>query len=208
MLVAEFLKFCDGGEKDGVLTCEEFCEGIAADTGDMSEEDFQKIWLERMDGCISERSKDAGTLVYFKGLRSRGESCRLVAAYGGVKLEDELLTMEEWGARKSDDCPHMPYIVHPDGSGNLFETEDILRHLANLGGELVVDQKQADLAHKANTPPLFLVDPYLNLPEPMWEKFGLPKYDEWFASVPDALKDLADELGDGLFFGGEKPGYG
>merc|ERR1711998_41634 len=50
----EFLKFCDAGEKDGVLTCEEFCAGIIEDTKDMSDADFQANWLDRMSKCIED----------------------------------------------------------------------------------------------------------------------------------------------------------
>merc|ERR1712178_27425 len=214
----EFLKFCDSGDKDRVLSPEEFCKGISDDTANMSDDDFKSSWLERMDGCIADRPKDAGTLVYFGGIRSRGESCRMVAAYGGVKLEDELLDFDAWGARKSDAIPHMPYIIPKeadkkcDEAGNctnlMFETEDILKYLAKLDGKFTVDAKQEALAKKANNPPLFMVDPYLNMPEPMWESFGLPAKAEWLATVPAALKELADELGDGPFFGGATPGYG
>ena len=50
-------------------------------------------------------SKDAGTLVYFAGLRSRGEPCRMITAYGNVAMKDKLLTFDEWGALKSDKVP-------------------------------------------------------------------------------------------------------
>jgi nucleoside diphosphate kinase len=51
---AEFLKFCDAGEKDGELTCEEFVTGILGDTETMSDEDFQTNWLDRMSQCIAD----------------------------------------------------------------------------------------------------------------------------------------------------------
>merc|ERR1712205_274765 len=47
-------KFCDDGEKDGVLTADEFCAGIEADTKDLSDDDFKAAWLGRMDGCITD----------------------------------------------------------------------------------------------------------------------------------------------------------
>merc|ERR1711904_321907 len=78
--------------------------------------------------------KDAGTLVYFAGFRSRGEPCRIVAAYGGITMKDELLTPEQWGERKSDKCPHLPYISKPDGS-TLHETM-IAPELKKLAEEL------------------------------------------------------------------------
>jgi len=151
--------------------------------------------------------KNAGTLVYFAGLRSRGEPCRIIAAYGNIAMKDESLTNDQWGERKSKDIPYMPYIVQPDGK-NLFETEDVLKHLAVMGGKFVVDDKTAALCKKANSPPMFIVDPYLNLPEGAWASFGLPSKADWIASVVPVLKELAKELGAGPFFAGEKPGYG
>ena len=50
----EFLKFCDAGEKDGVLTCEEFCAGIIEDTKEMSDDEFKANWLDRMSKCIED----------------------------------------------------------------------------------------------------------------------------------------------------------
>merc|ERR1711977_647766 len=133
----------------------------------------------------------------------------MVAAHGGVSIKDELLTMDEWGARKSEAIPYMPYIVQPNGE-NLFETCDVLKHLATMGGSLVIDDKQAALAEKANSPPFILVDPYLNMPEAMWgpEAFNLPPFADYPATIAPALKELAGELGDGAFFAGESAGYG
>ena len=68
--------------------------------------------------------KDAGTLVYFAGLRSRREPCRMIAAYGDISIKDELLTFDKRDKLKSDEVPCMPFIRTPDES-NLFETEDI-----------------------------------------------------------------------------------
>merc|ERR1711998_19487 len=206
----EFLKFCDDGEKDGVLTADEFCAGIEADTKDLSDDDFKAAWLGRMDGCIADAAadpKNIGKLTYFGGIRSRGEPCRMVATYGGLTFEDEQLSFDEWGARKSDDIPFMPYITHPDGT-TLFETVDVLKFLAEKGGEFVVDDATAALAAKCNSPPLFIVDPYLNMPPPVWEQFGLPPREEYAGSVAPVLKELAAELGDKPFFAGDKPGYG
>merc|ERR1719272_2409939 len=47
----QFLEFCDkDGDTD--LTCEEFCTGILNDAADMSQEDFDTNWANRMDGVV------------------------------------------------------------------------------------------------------------------------------------------------------------
>jgi len=229
---SEFLAFCDK-DSDKKLTKDEFTSGILGNSEGMSQEEFDATWVQRMEGVVKsaekrkaertavlqsdlsavkeqyteQNGKDAGTLVYFAGLRSRGEPCRMIAAYGGISMKDELLTFEQWGERKSEAIPFMPYIVQPDGS-NLFETEDVLKHLAVMGGRFVVDDKTAELCHRANNPPLFIADPYLNMPEEAWAGFGLPSKAEWISMVIPELKKLATELGDAPFFAGEKPGYG
>merc|ERR1719155_112306 len=53
----EFIKYCDGqkeGAVDNALSFPEFEAGILADTKDMSDEDFNKNWIERMTGCVAE----------------------------------------------------------------------------------------------------------------------------------------------------------
>ena len=76
---------------------------------------------------------DAGKMTYLDFPRSRGEPTQLVAAYGGVKLDVELIDLEEWGSRKGKVAPFLPYITNPDGS-ILLETDAIMKHLAVLGG--------------------------------------------------------------------------
>lgn len=122
-------------------------------------------------------------------------------------MKDELLTPEQWGERKSDKCPHLPYISKPDGS-TLHETVDILEHLAVMGGKFVVDANQKAMATKINGPPFMCVDPYLNLPEPAWADLGVPPFAEFPAMIAPELKKLAEELGDKKFFAGDTPGYG
>merc|ERR1711998_268513 len=208
----EFLKFCDKDD-DKKLTKDEFTGGILKDCDGMSQEDFNANWAERMEGVVKAAEDNkaaeapARTLVYFAGLRSRGEPCRIVAAYGGITMTDELLTFEQWGERKSDKCPHLPYISKPDGS-TLHETVDILEHLAVMGGKFVVDANQKAMATKINAPPFMCVDPYLNMPEPMWTDLGVPPFAEFPAMIAPELKKLAEELGDKKFFAGDTPGYG
>merc|ERR1719456_1324518 len=47
----EFLKFCDK-DADEKLTKDEFTDGILNDCGDMSQEDFDSNWAERMEGVV------------------------------------------------------------------------------------------------------------------------------------------------------------
>ena len=46
----------------------------------------------------------------------------------------ELIDFDEWGKRKGDKFPFMPYITNPDDT-ILLETEAICKHLAILGGK-------------------------------------------------------------------------
>merc|ERR1719160_1593120 len=50
-LAGEFLKFCDK-DADEKLTKDEFTSGILNDCGDMSQEDFDSNWAERMEGVV------------------------------------------------------------------------------------------------------------------------------------------------------------
>lgn len=151
-------------------------------------------------------SKYAGKMTYLNFPRSRGEPTQICAAYGGVKMDVELIDFEEWGNRKGKIAPYLPYITQPDGK-ILLETCVIMKHLAVLGGKFVVDAKTEELCKIANDPPLQLADPVYNLPDGGGRDLT-PPYDEWFKATVEVLKDLVTKLGDGPFFSGEKPGYG
>ena len=151
-------------------------------------------------------AKDAGKMTYFAGLRSRGEPTQMIAAYGGVPMDVELITFEQWGALKSEAIPFMPFITQPDGK-ILLETEVILKHLATLGGKFVVDKAQEELCKIANSHPLQTVDPLFNLPPEMMAGFGVPPFEKWLEDVVPVVKDLIAKLGDKPFFAGDKPGY-
>ena len=147
--------------------------------------------------------KDAGQLTYFAGLKSRGEPTQICAAYGGVKMDVELISIDVWGERKGKIAPFLPYITNPDGT-IMLETTVIMKHLATLGGKFVMDEKTEKLCEIANGSPMQNADPVFNLPN------GGPmegKYDEWFAECVVVMKDYVAQLGDGPFFAGEKPGY-
>ena len=42
----------------------------------------------------------------------------------------------------------------------------------------------------------------------MLEQFGIPPFETWLDAAIPIFKDLAVKLGDGPYFGGEKPGWG
>lgn len=154
-------------------------------------------------------TKDAGKMTYFLGLRSRGEPTQMIAAYGGVKMDVELIDFAEWGKRKADKiAPFMPYITNPDGS-IMIETTVIHKHLATLGGKFVIDAKTEELCRIANEPPIVMADPIWNLPgggdggTP-----GTPGFEEWCKATAEVMQGYVTMLDDGPFFAGEQPGYG
>jgi len=149
---------------------------------------------------------DAGKMTYFAGLRSRGEPTQMIAAYGGVKLDVELIDFDEWGKRKGKVAPFMPYITNPDGS-ILVETPAVCKHLAKLGGKFGMDQKAEALCDLGNSAPIQLADPQYMMPDG-GVSLGCPPYDEWKPTMISALKDKVLPQLTGPFFCGDKPGYG
>ena len=148
-----------------------------------------------------------GTVTYFYPVRSRGEPVHMMVAYGKVDMAIELISFDEWFARKGEKYPFLPYITQPDGS-IMLETTVILKHIAVLGGKFVVDEKQEKLLEIANGPPIQLGDPTANLPDGGGRtKAGQPEYDEWFKGCVEVLKGYVTELGAGPFFAGATPGY-
>ena len=77
-----------------------------------------------------------------------------------------------------------------------------------MGGKFVVDKKQKELCHIANSQPMQTASPYLNMPESAWAGFKLPSKEDWIKEAAPVLKKLAADLGKGPFFAGSKPGYG
>ena len=158
--------------------------------------------------CGSEGSeKVPAKVTYFAGLKSRGEPTQIALAYEGITdIEVELIDMEEWGKRKSEALPYLPYITFTDGTV-LLETVDVLKYIANKGGKFVVDEATEDLCKIANSQPIQGADPKANLPDG-GVSWGFPPYDEWLPTAIAVLKDYVAKLGDGPFFSGEKPGFG
>ena len=146
-------------------------------------------------------------MTYFGGLRSRGEPTQMIAAYkGGVKLEVELIGLEEWGNRKGKIAPFLPYITQPDGT-IMLETTVIMKHLAEVGGKFVIDEKTEELCKIANDAPMQTADPVFNLPDGGGGrgKAGDAGYDEWFDATVEVAKLYVAKLGDQPFFAGETP---
>ena len=79
-------------------------------------------------------------------------------------MDIELIDFEEWGKRKSEKTPFLPYITSEEGN-IMLETTVIHKYLAEVGGKFVVDEATAKLLETANGAPLQLADPLYNLPE-------------------------------------------
>ena len=77
-----------------------------------------------------------------------------------------------------------------------------------MGGKFVVDKKQKELCHIANSHPMQTAGPYLNMPVSAWAGFKLPSKEDRIKEAAPVLKKLAADLGKGPFFAGSKPGYG
>merc|ERR1711865_1147136 len=56
----QFLQFCDNDD-DKAITEAEWLKGILGDTADMSEEEFQLNWVDRMNACVAEAPTIAQT---------------------------------------------------------------------------------------------------------------------------------------------------
>merc|ERR1740130_105678 len=57
----QFLEFCDQ-DKDKEITCEEWTAAIIKDTADLSEEDFEAMWITRMNESLAAAGPAAGGL--------------------------------------------------------------------------------------------------------------------------------------------------
>ena len=174
------------------------CAGLSA-------EQKQKIVAALAEEGVS---KAVGKMTYFQGLRSRGEVVQIVAAFEGLNMDVELIDFTEWGNRKGTIAPCLPYITQPDGSV-MTETGVISKHLATVGGKLVVDDKQDALFEIANGPPIQLADPTYNMPGGAGGGAGAngSNMEEGMKATAEVLKDYVAKLGAGPYFAGEKPGY-
>eukprot|EP00658_Telonema_sp_P-2_P079947 TRINITY_DN7869_c0_g1_i2.p1 TRINITY_DN7869_c0_g1~~TRINITY_DN7869_c0_g1_i2.p1 ORF type:complete len:385 (+),score=132.37 TRINITY_DN7869_c0_g1_i2:67-1221(+) len=140
----EFLTFCDENE-DGEITSEEFVAGIVADTEDLSDEDFQATWINRMRLVINESLSKAAILQC---------SCVTLAPYFKVKNMDEFKKI--WQAdyaefKNKQSCVHYAFGFTDDGRAHCREAYTdaaaCLQHLADVDTplEAVLDPEIAEL---------------------------------------------------------------
>jgi len=151
-----------------------------------------------------------GKLIYFN-FRARGEPIRMVAAYAGFKLDQEIFTMRGWGNYKSR-MPkgQVPVLQLPDGR-MMPEMNDIVKYMAQLpspaGRQLVVDAKQDSIIRAVNGRLLDHVAHVTNM-------HRTSQYDAVSESktvrthAVQFLQDFSRLLEDEPFFGGAAPGYG
>eukprot|EP00588_Corethron_pennatum_P023120 CAMPEP_0194322688 /NCGR_PEP_ID=MMETSP0171-20130528/22217_1 /TAXON_ID=218684 /ORGANISM="Corethron pennatum, Strain L29A3" /LENGTH=236 /DNA_ID=CAMNT_0039081039 /DNA_START=56 /DNA_END=763 /DNA_ORIENTATION=- len=157
---------------------------------------------------IPATSSSVGTLIYFN-FRARGEPIRLVAAYAGLILSQNVFKMSEWGRiKRSMPKGQVPVLRLPDGA-LMPEMNDICKYLALLpspeGRQLVVDAKQDSIIRKVNGALLHSVSHMTNL-HPI--AHALQQSDYVREKATRFLQQFIDLLGAENFFGGAAPGYG
>jgi len=153
------------------------------------------------------RSEPVGTLIYFN-FRARGEPPRLVAAYAGLDLDQDIFTMREWGQYKQR-MPkgQVPVLSLPDGT-LMPEMNDICKFLALMpspaGRQLVVDEGQDRMLRVVNGALLNRVAHITNM-HPI--AHAVAESDSVREEATQFLQQFAAQLGAGSFFGGAVPGY-
>eukprot|EP00320_Phaeocystis_rex_P009445 CAMPEP_0119082742 /NCGR_PEP_ID=MMETSP1178-20130426/122724_1 /TAXON_ID=33656 /ORGANISM="unid sp, Strain CCMP2000" /LENGTH=225 /DNA_ID=CAMNT_0007065541 /DNA_START=44 /DNA_END=721 /DNA_ORIENTATION=+ len=149
-----------------------------------------------------------GTLIYFN-FRGRGEPARLVAAYTGLELTQEIFTMREWGQYKQR-MPkgQVPVLSLPDGT-LMPEMNDICKHLAQLpspaGRQLVVDDRQDSMIRTVNGA---LMDRVAHITNMYPTAHAVAESDSVREQATLFLQQFSALLGAESFFGGAVPGYG
>ena len=153
-------------------------------------------------------SHSIGTLIYFN-FRARGEPPRLVAAYAGLNLSQDIFTMSEWGHYK----PRMPkgqvpVLSLPDGA-MMPEMNDICKYLAQLpspaGRQLVVDDRQDSIMCAVNGDLLDRVGHITNMYPTIHAVHEQASVRE---QATQFLLQFSTMLTGADFFGGATPGYG
>lgn len=178
-----------------------------------------------------------GTL-YYLPLRGRAECLRMMLAYAGLPYTNRVVSLDEWPALKPSMPPGLgaefpnrpkgnrglPVLELPDGT-RMPESVDIALHIARVATDagtplLPSDPKEAEVAAK-----MYEASQSLPLAWPMacLVRFPVEKAEaimrgesmgEWmegprsFDRLMPTLRALVKELGDGPFFGGERPHYG
>ena len=148
-----------------------------------------------------------GTLIYFN-FRARGEPPRLVAAYAGLDLTQDIFTMREWGQYKQR-MPkgQVPVLSLPDGT-LMPEMNDICKHLAQLpspaGRQLVVDEAQDRMLRVVNGALLNRIAHITNMYP---TAHAVAESDSVRVQATQFLHQFTALLGAASFFGGAAPGY-
>ena len=175
-----------------------------------------------------------GTLFYLP-LRGRAECLRMMLHFAQLPFTDEVISNEDWPARKASmpegrgaEFPNrpvgnrgLPVLQLPDGS-LMPESTDIASHIAAAAGPPLLP---ADPEAAASAKRLYDQSQSLPLAWPMvcLVRFPVEQAEaimngeilgEWmaaprsFADLLPALRALVVELGDRPFFGGDHPHYG
>lgn len=159
-------------------------------------------------GDAGSGTPSCGTLFYFN-FRARGEPLRMVAAYAGLNLDQEIFTMSEWGTYKRR-MPkgQVPCLRLPDGT-MMPEMNDIMKHLAQLpspaGRQLVVDAKQASIVSAVNGA---LLDSVAHITNMYPSSSAVTQSTRVRAQATQFFGEFGAMLGEDPFFGGGTPGYG
>jgi glutathione S-transferase len=142
-------------------------------------------------------------LTYFS-FRGLGEAIRLLFEDQGLPYEDRRVSFDEWAALK----PRMRFGQMPRleiGEETLFQSQAILRYLGRahgLCGDTEAERIRCDVAQELAR------DGAQRLVDHFWSPGSdTPEAAEAFkaGALAQALRHLADWLGDGPYFGGSAP---
>eukprot|EP00656_Telonema_subtile_P005722 TRINITY_DN12614_c0_g1_i1.p1 TRINITY_DN12614_c0_g1~~TRINITY_DN12614_c0_g1_i1.p1 ORF type:complete len:384 (+),score=106.90 TRINITY_DN12614_c0_g1_i1:28-1152(+) len=212
----EFLKFCDGNS-DGALTSAEFVTGILDDTKDMSDEDFQTHWLDRMSTCIGEAVVPAaGEAAATPGEATLTDQVVTLSPYFKVHNMEEFkrIWKEDYAAfAHKDSCVHYAMTFSSDNRVHCREAygdaAGVLQHLGDVDAPLkaVLDptiaelerlevhgpQGELDKLHEALTPlgALFYASEWgFRVAKPAQEEDSVIHLYPFFQMKPDRVDDF------------------
>jgi len=155
----EFLKFCDGAEKDRVLTPEEFCAGVIGDTADLSDEAFRTTWLDRMDGCIAAAGAAPSETVSQTECTLECQVVQLSPYFEIIDLEAfKAIWQEDYKEfAHKEDCCNYAFTFSEDGTKAhcreaYWNADAFNQHITDVAGEggpfpRCLDEKIAKLDH-------------------------------------------------------------
>merc|ERR1740130_2387703 len=110
----QFLEFCDQ-DKDKEITCEEWTAAIIKDTADLSEEDFEAMWITRMNESLAAAGPAAGGLknkafLFIKPHAVTDATKTLV----GAQLVEKGFTICSEGSLSAEDIASKATILKPN----------------------------------------------------------------------------------------------